>query len=129
MNFCARRQYRPEKLRVRAIGRWKDYFNQSLKERICELQRRTAGNDGDKNLTLLLAYNGDDELSEAVTKFHRTEPLTKIATWERVKNWSWSRFLPDVDIMIRTGSEPHFSGSALLCKWQTPNFISANVLA
>ncbi len=112
-NLFSSRETEEEKLCVRVIGRWKELFAKEFTDEIVRLENKTASYYTDKNLTLLLAYNGDEELENTVTNFHRAEPLARIAKWERLKNWSWTWFLPDVDIMIRTGSEPHLSNGAL----------------
>ncbi len=102
-----------EKLRVRVIGRWKEFFSKELIEKILRLENKTRDYNSDKNLTLLLAYNGDEELADAVTHMHLFEPVGKRILLKNIRNWLWTRFLPDVDIMIRTGYEPHLSGAAL----------------
>ncbi len=104
-----------EKLRVRVAGRYRKHFNQPLIQTIEKLEKKTADYNG-KNLTLLLAYNGDDELVDAINKFRNFDPYpcTGAINWGNIRNWLWTRFLPDVDIMIRTGFEAHLSGAALL---------------
>lgn len=103
-----------EKLRVRVVGRWKEFFMEELKQNILRLENKTRDYNSGKNLTLLLVYNGDEELTSAINQFRQYESELTIATWAKIKNHSWTRFLPDVDIMIRTGNEPHLSNGALM---------------
>lgn len=110
-----------EKLRVRVVGRWREFFSEELKQKILRLENKTRDYDSGKNLTLLLAYNGDEELAKAITDMHLYEPLGKILSCANIRNRLWTRFLPDVDIMIRTGNEPHLSNGALTLQMKDAN--------
>lgn len=103
-----------EKVRVRIIGKLEESYNKRLKEKIAALEKKTAIYP-DKNFTLLFGYNGDDELIDAIDRFRHFDPypVTGVVNWEIIKNWLWTRFLPNVDIFIRTGFEPHLSAAAL----------------
>jgi len=101
-----------EKVRVRIIGRLKEGCNDIQKDKVTNLERKTSSYK-EKNFTLLFGYNGDEELAEAVTQLHRITPLAKKIMWRNIRNWLLTRFLPDVDILIRTGFEPHLSAAAL----------------
>jgi len=107
-------ELKEEKVRIRIVGKLEKHYNNSLKEKIATLEKNTAIYP-DKNFTLLFGYNGDDELIDAIQRFCYFNPYSasKIITWKLIKNWLWTRFLPDVDIFIRTGFEPHLSAAAL----------------
>lgn len=109
-----------EKIRIRIVGKLEEYYDNFLKEKIARLEKKTASYP-DKNFTLLFGYNGDDELSEAITLFYEKalidrparNPISKLIFLDTIRNCLWTHFLPDVDILIRTGFEPHLSAAAL----------------
>jgi undecaprenyl diphosphate synthase len=104
-----------EKIYLRVIGRWKEFFDKELAGKIDELESRVACHkNGNKNLTLLLGYNGDDELVDAVNQLRIFTSDSNKISWRNIRNFLWTRFLPDIDIMIRTGYEPHLSAGALM---------------
>ena len=105
-------ELKEEKVRVRIIGKLENYYDNLLKEKVAELEKKTASYP-DKNFTLLFGYNGDDELCEAVTKFRQNATELKKASWNAIRSCLWTHFLPDVNIFIRTGFEPHLSAAAL----------------
>lgn len=101
-----------EKVRMRIIGRWKEFCDQKLRQKVAKLEEKTFLYY-EKHFTLLFGYSGDEELAEAVTELHKITPVAKKIMWRNIRNWLPTRFLPDVDIMIRTGFEPHLSAAAL----------------
>jgi len=93
-------------MRVRVLGRWREYFANDAITAIDEAVTETA--DHTKNhLTFLLAYSGLDELRAAIGKMR--EQGSGMPTEEEVKGALWTSDLPPVDLVIRTGGEPHFS--------------------
>ncbi|MFH0803636.1 MAG: polyprenyl diphosphate synthase [Candidatus Tagabacteria bacterium] len=102
-----------EKVHFQLIGRFKELCSKSLKEKIEELEEKTSGYT-DKFFTLLAGYNGDEELEDAVTRYSKKLCETgEKATWNGIREHLWSSSLPDVDICIRTGFEPHLSAAVL----------------
>ena len=68
------------------------------------------------NLTFLLAYNGTEEMVSAVrevTRAYSNTPLpdgqTDSITEQTIKNHLYTKELPPVDLVIRTGGDPHLS--------------------
>ncbi len=102
-----------EKLRIRIIGRWREFFGKSFVEVAESLENKTA-HYNEKHLTFLLAYNGDDEIRDALWRFKNNLLRCQNASLEELRKWSWTWFLPNVDIFIRTGFEPHLSNGALM---------------
>jgi len=99
------------KVKVNVLGRWKEILPEETQQAIGEAMKATK--DYNKYfLTFLLAYNGTDEMMDCVrkiTNFAKRKPL-KI-TEKLIKENLWTRDLPAVDLIIRTGcqSDPHNS--------------------
>lgn len=99
-----------DNVRIRALGRWEEYFPPGLQKTVKELVTKTATHDR-FHLTFLLAYNGDEEMLAAIRSLFdakQGQPQLKI-TAETLKNHLYTRELPPVDLLIRTGGEPHLS--------------------
>ena len=95
-------------VRVRVIGRWKEFFQQELQSVIRELMDKTESN-ANFNLTFLMAYSGTDEMIEAVRAVAAQTQECDSIDEQMIKNNLWTRDLPPVDLVIRTGGEPHWS--------------------
>lgn len=104
--------------RINFIGRWEEQFPESLKKIIRECKKRTQTY---KNyfLNFFLAYNGDDEMMEAIKKIvEKHDPSQKI-TAQTIKENLMTKDLPPVDFLIRTGGEPHLSAGFMM--WDIAN--------
>ncbi len=102
-------------VRVHVLGRWSEFFPERLKKIIREVVDKTASYKR-HHLTLLMAYDGLDEMKEAIqniTKQKIQNPSLKI-TDQTVKNNLWTKDLPPVDLVIRTGGAPHWSSGFLM---------------
>jgi undecaprenyl diphosphate synthase len=103
------------RIRVRVLGRWREQFPSELQRIVGDIIRKTEKNDA-RNFTLLMAYSGVDDMTEAVSAIAeraRKEPGLAV-TPETVKQSLWTRDLPPVDLVIRTGGEPHWSSGLLM---------------
>jgi undecaprenyl diphosphate synthase len=61
-----------------------------------------------------LAYSGDDEMRLAITRIaERLEPGEAV-TDEMIKAELMTRDMPPVDLLIRTGGEPHLSAGFMM---------------
>ena len=102
-------------VRVSALGMWKELCPPSLVRAIEAAQNATR--QGKKcRLTILLAYSGTDEVVSAVESIAReahTQHAMKINE-EVIKSHLWTRDLPPVDLVVRTGGEPHWSGGFMM---------------
>jgi undecaprenyl diphosphate synthase len=105
-----------EKVRVNIFGRWKEVFPKKLKETIFEIIKKTKNHDR-YFLTFLLAYNGTDEMLEAIKKISRKK-IKKIDEKILLENL-WTGSLPPVDLVIRTGCEGDPHNSAGFMMWHT----------
>jgi undecaprenyl diphosphate synthase len=105
-----------EKVRVSVLGRWKELFPKRLKETISKITKKTKNHDR-YFLTFLLAYNGTDEMLEAIKKISG-KGIKKINEKVLLENL-WTGFLPPVDLVIRTGCEGDPHNSAGFMMWHT----------
>lgn len=108
-----------EKIRINVFGKWHKIFPPGLKEMIKRVIEKTKSN---KNfvLTFLLAYNGTDEMLEAIKKIvkkikRKSEPVNEKTLLENL----WTGSLPPVDLVIRTGCEEDPHNSAGFMMWHT----------
>ena len=107
-----------EEARINFIGRWEEQFPESLKKTIKELIRKTKKYKK-KMLNFFLAYNGDDEMMQAISDIlEKFKKGTKI-TPALIKKNLMTKDLPAVDYLIRTGGEPHLSAGFMM--WDTAN--------
>ncbi|MDD5639938.1 MAG: polyprenyl diphosphate synthase [Candidatus Pacebacteria bacterium] len=104
-----------EGVKIRVLGRWEEFFPDSLKESIYRLIKNTESYNN-YGLTFLMAYNGTDEMIKCIEKLKNSkEEITN----ETIKNNLWTRDLPYVDFLIRTGCENDPHNSAGFMMWQT----------
>lgn len=106
-NLLERSELDEHRVRVRALGQWRDVFPDSTRAAVERVLTKTAKYDG-AHLTFLLAYSGTDEMRDAIRKL-REVGGTEAPTEEEVKAALWTRDLPPVDLVVRTGGEPHWS--------------------
>lgn len=118
-----------EQVRVRVLGEWPDLLADAAVRAIERVQSVTANYRG-PSLTFLVGYDGDRELVAAVRELlqqgtggrepHSAEaPRGRQATGDLtigdLRKHSWTKDLPEVDLLIRTGSweDPHRSANFL----------------
>jgi len=103
-------------VKIRVLGKWQEYFPSRLIKLMEELMAKTKTNES-RNLTLLLAYSGVEEMAEAVASLVKSgTPAGKI-TPRAIKRHLYTADLPPVDLLIRTGGEPHNSDGFMM--WDT----------
>jgi len=104
-------------VKVNALGRWEKLFPEKVKKSIKQAIEKTK-NYKNYQLTVLLAYSGIDEMTTAIKKIAelRIKNLELRIDEELVKNNLWTKDLPAVDLVIRTGSasEPHLSNGMMM---------------
>jgi undecaprenyl diphosphate synthase len=63
-----------------------------------------------------MAYSGVDEMTEAIKKIteSKLQNPNLIIDGALVKNYLWTKDLPAVDFVIRTGGEPHWSQGIMM---------------
>ncbi len=111
------------KTRIQVIGDWRKQFPSSLK-RILEENIEKTKHHSNSFLSFMLAYNGDDDILEAVKEIKNKilqEGRDLKITAESFSNCLLSRDLPQVDLVVRTGVEADPHNSAGFLMWQTQN--------
>ncbi|KKU15367.1 di-trans,poly-cis-decaprenylcistransferase [Candidatus Wolfebacteria bacterium RIFCSPLOWO2_01_FULL_45_19] len=102
--------------RVRIIGRWDDILrNEKLRGSVVKIEGKTR-HFSKRNFTILFGYDGVNEMLEAINKLKSSK---REITNEILKNILWTGELPNVDLVIRTGGEPHWSAGFMM--WHTAN--------
>lgn len=104
------------KVRVRCFGRWNEILKDAALEKVIrELEEKTK-NYRENSLTVLFGYDGRREMIEAIQKSKCKNQSAKLS-YDDVKNALWTGDLPQVDLVIRTGGEPHWSAGFMM--WLT----------
>ena len=116
--LIASEEIHQDEARIRFIGHWAEQFPDSLKKIMCE------GIEATKNyskyfLNFFLAYSGDDEMRLAFQKVALSLKGGETVTNEMIKENLMTRELPPVDLLIRTGGEPHLSAGFMM--WDIAN--------
>jgi undecaprenyl diphosphate synthase len=117
-NLAGLAEIKNARVKVRMIGEWRKFFPESLCETCDNLIEATKENDG-PSLSFMLSYSGTNEMLEAIKKLAERkvkDPDFEI-TRESLKSCLMTAELPPVDLVIRTGGEPHLSDGFMM--WDT----------
>lgn len=107
-----------DRAKIRFIGHWEEQFPSSLKSILYECQEATKDYD-QYFLNFFLAYSGDDEMRLAFEKVAAIlKPGDKV-TDQMIKENLMTCEVPPVDLLIRTGGEPHLSAGFMM--WDIAN--------
>lgn len=109
-----------DQVRIRVLGEWRDLLTNTAADAITRVLDLTAGYGG-SSLTFLIGYDGDRELAAAATSLIQAAGNgtwamgTNGVTPDDLRTHAWTRELPNVDLLIRTGSwgDPHRSANFL----------------
>ncbi len=107
---------RENKIKINAIGEWQTYFPKETADSIKECIESTKNNDG-IIINFFLAYSGTKEIIDCAQRI--SDKNIKKITEETIKQNLLSKDLPPVDLLIRTGGEPHNSDGFMM--WDTAN--------
>lgn len=102
-------------IRIRVFGRWKEKFPSKVRKAIEAVETATR-HYTKYTCNFLLAYNGTDEMTQAIQQIcdlARDDKKLKI-TPDIIKNHLFTKDLPSVDLVIRTGGEPHLSAGFMM---------------
>lgn len=116
-NYFAKlsREVKGKEIKVNVLGRWKQLFPEETQQSLQKIIKQTKGAKT-YNLTFLMAYSGLDEITQAVKKIaHLKQKDKKIKiNGPLIKKSLWTKDLPPVDLVIRTGGEPHWSAGLMM---------------
>ena len=110
--------FRTRDIRFRAVGEWHRVLPRDLAREISRLEEDTKSRSS-LVLTLAIAYNGRDDMAHAMAAILEKEKpsVSNDRIRELIPLYLQSSFVPDIDLMIRTGGEePHLSEGAFM--WQ-----------
>lgn len=107
-----------DQVRISIIGRWREQFPAPLVSLLNSCIEKTKTHNR-YFLNFFLAYNGDAEMLSAVGDIVRSGKDAQTLTEEDIKKHLWTRDLPPVDYLIRTGGEPHLSAGFMM--WDIAN--------
>lgn len=105
-------------IKINVLGRWNKLFPEKVKKLIKQTIIETKGYK-DYQLTFLLAYSGLDEMTNAVQKIVKLKNQKVKINEALIKKSLWTKSLPPVDLVIRTGGEPHWSSGLMM--WDVAN--------
>ncbi len=114
--LIAEKEIYEQEARINIIGRWEDQFPEALKKILREGMRKT-GHFRKKNLNFMLAYSGTDEMVQAVRNICGSYEKGAKITEDTIKKNLMTAGIPPVDLLIRTGGEPHLSAGFMM--WDT----------
>lgn len=104
-------------IRVDILGEWRDYFTKDGVKVMNQLIDKTK--DHKKfHMTFLMAYSGVEDMVNAVKRIAARGTKSEINS-ETIKRSLWTKDLPAVDLIIRTGGEPHWSSGFMM--WDAAN--------
>lgn len=103
-------------IKVRVVGKWDEILHDSgLAQAVADLESKTA-HFTKRTITVLFGYSGIEEMLDAIPKLNSTDQKL---SYEDVKQSLSTGFLPEVDLVVRTGGEPHWSAGFMM--WHTAN--------
>ncbi len=107
-----------DQAKIRFIGHWEEQFPASLKNILHECLAATK-DYSQHFLNFFLAYSGDDEMRRAFQKVAQSLPSGGVVTDDMIKESLMTKDMPPVDLLIRTGGEPHLSAGFMM--WDMAN--------
>ena len=105
-----------DRVRIRCIGHWEEQFPEKLKKVLQKGIEATKDHD-QYFLNFFLAYSGDDDMLRAVQKIAGEGLAPGMVTEGLIKRHLMTAEIPVVDLLIRTGDDPHLSAGFMM--WET----------
>lgn len=96
-------------VQINIIGEWRDSLTQKTIDAMEDTIKKTAHRKS-RQLTILIDYSGTRERTAAVHSIV-TDLESHVSTEDLLRNRSWTGHLPNLDLIVRTGSwlDPHNS--------------------
>ncbi len=101
-------------IKIHIIGKWADFDKQTKTYQLVKSVENAGKDFQERVITILFGYDGKMEMLEAIEKLKQEHLPT---TEQNLKDKLWTKNLPPVDLVIRTGGEPHWSAGFLM--WHT----------
>ena len=108
-------RFMDNRIRLRFVGEWKKLVKDDKLIAAIERQEEETEQFTQRNLTVLFGYDGKREMMDAIKKLRQSSEMS--VTYDTVKESLWTGVLPPVDLVIRTGGEPHWSAGFMM--WHT----------
>lgn len=107
-------------IKIRVFGSWREQFPDDVREAIGKAIDATKNYDN-YHLNFFLAYSGTAEIIDAIRLIAGKvkQDASLVIDKDLVKKCLYTSELPPVDLMIRTGGEPHLSDGFMM--WETAN--------
>jgi len=103
-----------QKIKIQVLGRWREQFPLPVRREI-EAAIAATSHYTANHLNFFLAYNGTDEMVTAVREIAgRSDIQPKNISGATIKEHLFTHNLPPVDLLIRTGGEPHLSAGFMM---------------
>lgn len=97
--------------KVRFIGNLVP-FKKNIIKKINLIQDNTSNNKG-ITITIALNFGGRYDIINATNKILNTQPRLKLIDEENFKNFTFNNYIPEPDLLIRTGGEMRLSNFLL----------------
>ncbi len=106
---------RKNEIRMRVVGKGTEIARSKILSKLVDDAENETKHFKKGNLTILFGYDGKEEMIEAFEKGKKRGGAKY--DYESVKELLWTKDLPPVDLVIRTGGEPHWSSGFMM--WHT----------
>ena len=117
-----------DKIRMRFAGSFdSNYLPEEIMRVMKDTEHATRKNNGPK-LTMLIAYDGEEEMRDAFQHLLRTYNRDADITIEAIRSALQTHYLPPMDLVIRTGGEPHMSAGMPLLHMRESYMYFTNTL-
>lgn len=118
--LAKKKELQKDEIRINVLGRWKEFFPDGTKKAMQAVIDKTR-HYNKRQFTFLMAYSGLDEMTEAIRKIsnHKSQNSKLEIDGNLIKKNLWTKDLPSVDLVIRTGGEPHWSSGMMM--WDIAN--------
>lgn len=111
--YVNKKKIMKNKIRIQVFGSWEKYLPKDLVDRVREVVSMTKKNNR-YFLSFFIAYDGKEEMQRAVCEILAKKKKGLRVTSSEIKRHLYTRNLPPVDLVIRTGGEPHWSAGFMM---------------
>ena len=102
-------------IRLRIIGEYKQLIHDAKLILVIDQREKDTMMFTERHLTILFGYDGKQEMKEAIRALCKNPDVAIMD--QTVQAHLWTADLPPVDLVVRTGGEPHWSAGFMM--WHT----------